>query len=53
MIGWIILILAYLICWLGMSLLSVKFTFDDNIETFENLFVDPHSWFVFFFYIFA
>lgn len=36
-----------------MSLLSVKYTFDDNLETFENLFIDPHSWFVFFFYIFA
>ncbi|CAD8108619.1 unnamed protein product [Paramecium sonneborni] len=50
-VAWIILVLAYLLCWLGISLLSVKFTFDDNIETFEQLFLDPFSWFVFIFYI--
>ncbi|CAK69401.1 unnamed protein product (macronuclear) [Paramecium tetraurelia] len=53
MVAWIILLFAYLVCWLSMSLLSVKFSFDENIETFEGLFDDPNSWFVFFFYIFA
>ncbi|CAD8192211.1 unnamed protein product [Paramecium pentaurelia] len=53
MVAWIILLFTYIVCWLTMSLLSVKYSFDENIETFEELFIDPNSWFVFFFYIFA
>ncbi|CAD8127655.1 unnamed protein product [Paramecium sonneborni] len=48
-----ILLFAYLVCWLTMSLLSVKYSFDENIETFEDLFIESSSWFIFFLYIFA
>lgn len=50
---WISLVITYLICWILVAMLSVLYTFDNNIETFEGLFSMSISWFSLIFYLTA
>lgn len=50
---WMSLIIAYLICWILVAMLSVIYTFDNNVETFNGLFSMSISWFSLIFYLTA